>query len=117
MSFDVIGVPSSQTAFLLILYVIVNGLSLINPLSRLGASSRTGDAWNSFFWLRNINFGRTYSSATQCIHDEFAHWSMGLMQSGHCSAPRTIDPPFFWVDGVACVFPVLLLALFLLSSL
>ena len=42
-----------------------------------------------------------------CIHDELAHWVSGLMQSGHCSAPKVIVPPVGVRSAAAAVVPAL----------
>src|SRR6266540_700247 len=59
MSAEVIGVPSAHTALSLILYEMVNGLWVIPPLSRVGASARTGEATKFPFRSSTIAYERS----------------------------------------------------------
>src|SRR2546425_8018501 len=93
-SAEVIGDPSAQTALSLILYVMVNGFWVMPPLSRVGASDSSGDATKFPFRSRTIAYPSTCSRTEYQVHVADEHSLMGLMHSGHCSAPMTIEPPF-----------------------
>src|SRR4051794_32319303 len=100
MSSPLIGVPSSQTAACLILYVTENGLLSFLPVplpSSVGVPSSTGDGMKLPFSSNVMSLGSTWMSTPQCIQDEFEHCVIGLRHSGHCSAPRMSVPPFFCV--------------------
>src|SRR5439155_7123153 len=105
-SAEVIGVPSAQTALSLILYVMVNGLCVIPPLSRVGASVSSGDATKFPFRSTIIAYPSTCSSTEYQVHVADEHSLMGLTHSGHCSAPTTIEPPLTGFDAGAVVFVV-----------
>src|SRR5262245_28326464 len=102
-SAEVIGVPSDQLASGLILNVTLKGLSVIPPLSRLGASVSSGDATKFPWRSTTMAYGSTCSPTLYQYHVAEEHDVIGFTHSGHCSAPRTADPP--WVgpgdaDGV-----------------
>src|SRR5262245_15950141 len=104
-SAEVIGVPSDQLASGLILNVTLNGLSVMPPLSRLGASVSSGDATKFPCRSTTIAYGRTCSPTLYQYHVAAEHDVIGFTHSGHCSAPRTAEPP--WVGpGVALGVPV-----------
>src|SRR6266542_469897 len=92
-SAEVIGDPSAQTALSLILYVLVNGFCVIPPLSSVGASDSRGEATKFPFRSRTIAYPSTCSSTEYQVHVADEHSLMGVMHSGHCSAPMTIEPP------------------------
>src|SRR5690242_11910860 len=100
-SFDVIGVPSDHSASGLILYVMVNGLWVIPPLSRVGASTSSGEASKLPWRFRTIAYGRTCSPTLYQYQVAEEQVVIGLMQSGHCSAPTTMFPPVFGAAVVA----------------
>src|SRR5438094_10253320 len=103
-SAEVIGDPSAQTALSLILYVMVNGFSVSNPFFNEGASRNSGEATKLPFGSSCMALGRTCSRTVYQVHGDDAHWLMGLMHSGHCSAPNTADPPSFgWTDDAELV--------------
>src|SRR3989442_9920935 len=72
---------------------MVNGFWVIPPLSRVGASVRSGEATKFPFRSSTIAYGRTCSSTEYHVHVAEEQLVMGLMHSGHCSAPMTMDPP------------------------
>src|SRR5262245_47036403 len=94
-SAEVIGVPSDQLASGLILYVTLNGLCTIPPLSRLGASVSSGVATKFPCRSTPIGCGSTISPTLYQYHVAAEHEVIGFTHSGHCSAPRTAVPP--WV--------------------
>src|SRR5438128_2573159 len=97
-SAEVIGYPSAQTALSLILYVMVNGFWVIPPLSRVGASDSSGEATKFPFRSRTIAYPSTCSRTEYQVQVADEHSLMGLMHSGHCSAPTTIEPPLTGFD-------------------
>src|SRR5213595_3117214 len=92
-SAEVIGVPSDHTALSAILKVTVNGFWVMPPLSRVGASVRTGEATKFPFRSSTIAYGSTCSSTLYHVQVAEAQLVIGLTHSGHCSAPMTICPP------------------------
>src|SRR5437667_7554152 len=105
-SAEVIGDPSAQTALSLILYVMVNGFCVMPPLSSVGASDSSGDATKFPFRSRTIAYPSTCSRTEYQVHVADEHSLMGLMHSGHCSAPITIEPPLTGFDAGAVVLLV-----------
>src|SRR5262245_30060377 len=89
----VIGVPSDQFASGLILYVMLNGLSVIPPLSRLGASVNSGVATKLPSRSTTIACGSTCSATLYQYQVAEEHEVIGFTHSGHCSALRTAVPP------------------------
>src|SRR2546425_3132180 len=92
-SAEVIGEPSSQTAPCLIRYVMVKGVWVKPPFATVGASSSSGDAMNAPAGLTSIARGSTCWSTVMYAHGFQAHPVIGLMHSGHTSAPKIAWPP------------------------
>src|SRR5436309_4602933 len=108
-SAEVIGVPSAHTALSAILKLTVNGFWVMPPLSSVGASASTGDATKFPFRSSTIAYGSTCSATEYQNHVADEQLVIGLMHSGHCSAPRTISPPC-WMPCVVVADPAGLLA-------
>ncbi len=62
------------------------------PLLVVGSSVRSGDATKLLWSSSSARRGSTWIGTSHCSHDELAHCVIGLMQSGHCSAPNTTEP-------------------------
>src|SRR6266496_4242795 len=106
MSLEVIGEPSSHTAFGLIFRVTVKGFPLLRPpLSRVGSSTSTGEAMKFPFRSRTAASGRTCWSTDHQVHVADAQLVIGFVHSGHCSAPKTTWPPSFAAGAAVDVAP------------
>src|SRR5438552_10503092 len=91
-SAEVIGDPSAQTALSLMWNRTVNGSVVRPPLPKVGTSRNSGEATNLPFASICMALGRTCSRTVYQVQGEGAHSLMGLMHSGHCSAPNTSEP-------------------------
>src|SRR5262249_59696622 len=92
-SADVIGEPSSHTAASLIRNRTVNGSWVSPPFSRVGASTSIGEATKLPATSSCMARGSTCSRTVYQAHSDALQLVMGLMHSGHCSAPKTGLPP------------------------
>src|SRR5262245_25221574 len=63
------------------------------PLSSVGASTRGGEAAKLPFRSRTMAYGSTCSPTDHQYQVAAEQLVIGLMHSGHCSAPSTMDPP------------------------
>ncbi len=106
-SADVIGDPSSHTASGFNFTVMVKGFSVMPPFSSVGSSAISEVALKPPSPVVNQSPGSTLTCVVQISHDEFAHWVIGLMHSGHCSAPMVIVPPVGVRSVAAAVVPAL----------
>ncbi len=89
----VMGEPSAQTARGSRWKVTVNGSVASPPFSRDGASVSRGDGTQLDWSSRVIAFGMTGFSTAQDTQEICEQEVMGLRHCGHCSAPKTTEPP------------------------